>query len=432
MNLTSRLFRPPQPVPEQHRRNFFHLYMDVFWFGVLNGSTLVFLSIYATRAGATPEQMGFLSAAPAVMNLIFTLPAGLWVRRFSTHKATCWAWVITRIFYLLLIPLPILLPETAQVWTIILITFIMSIPGTVAAIIGNVFFAETVPEEWRGQVVGTRNALLAAATMIVSLISGQILIHVSYPLGYQIVFGIGFVGAALSCLNLFMIHPLSTELKPATLEAIQRLAWKSHLRFEILRGPFGRILLLLFAYNLSVFIGQPIFPLYQVHALHFTDQTISLGTGIFWVVYFLGSTSMGSLGRRIGHQAMTALGVLLTSVSVVLFIFSDQPILYALNNIIGGLGWAFLGGGVINYLLERVPSDDRTPYLTWYNLAINAASLIGALLGSSLASSVGLLSTLIFVVFTRMAAGAAILRWGNPPQIRQTPTLPVLGIEGDG
>lgn len=417
MNFFNRLFRPPFPVPAQHRSNFMHLYLDVFWFGVLNGSTLVFLAIYATRAGASPQQMGLLTAVPALVNLFVTLPAGIWARRYKIHTTTCWSTALTRIFYLLFAPLPLLVAPDHQVGAVIAIILVMSIPGTVAAVVGNAFFAESVPPEWRGHVVGTRNALLAATTMITSLISGQILERMPFPTGYQVVFGIGFIGAALSLLHIFFIRPLAaeeTENQSLLVPALSGL--KGLLRFEILSGPFGRVLVLLFLYNLSVFIGQPVFPLYQVRVLFFTDQTISLGTGVFWALHFIGATQSGTIGRRLGNQKMSAIGILMTAISTSLFMVSYHPAIYVISNILAGLGWSMIGGGVLNYLLERVPANDRPPYLAWYNLAVNAASLTGAMLGSLIAASIGLVGAMLLVITARLIAALAIYRWGSSSQ----------------
>lgn len=423
MNLFNRLFRPPFPVPAQHRSNFFHLYLDVVWFGVLNGSTLVFLAVYATRSGASPQQMGLLTAVPAIINLLITMPAGIWVRRFNTRKINVWAAASTRIFYLLFALLPALFAPDQQVWAIILITLVMSIPGTVVAVIGNAFFADAVPPDWRGHVVGMRNALLAATTMVVSLISGQILERMPFPTGYQVVFLIGFVGALLSLVHIFLVRPLPADT-PVELAAPAPAGWKALLRFEILSGPFGRVLLMLFLYNFSVFIGQPVFPLYQVRVLFFTDQTISLGTGVFWVLHFLGSTQSGALARRLGNQKMTAAGIFMTAISTTLFIVSYHPAIYVASNILAGIGWSLIGGGVLNYLLERVPANDRPPYLAWYNLAVNAASLAGAVLGSQLADTIGLLGAMLLVVAARLTAALAIYRWGSPSETQQDGAQP--------
>ena len=58
----------------------------------------------------------------------------------------------------------------------------------------NQFFMEAVPAEWRGLVVGRRNAIMSIVSFAVTLICGQILTHVVFPTGYQIMFLIGFVG----------------------------------------------------------------------------------------------------------------------------------------------------------------------------------------------------------------------------------------------
>ena len=83
------------------------------------GSILVFLQIYASRLGATPFQLGLLTAAPAVVNLLFTFPAGSLTRKWSTAGAVCWSALLMRSFYFLLILLPVLFPAGTQIWLII-------------------------------------------------------------------------------------------------------------------------------------------------------------------------------------------------------------------------------------------------------------------------------------------------------------------------
>jgi MFS family permease len=430
MRLLQQLFRSPEPVPEQYRANFFHLYMDIAWFGVLNGSILTFLAIFGARLGASATQLGLLAAAPAVVNLIFTLPAGIWVRRFSTKSATCWSSAISRLFYLFLIPLPSLLPAETQIWVIITIILVMNIPGTIAAVLGNAFFAEAVPAHWRGHVVGTRNALLAATAMLSTLACGQILERLPFPLGYQVVFGIGFIGAALSVMHIFFIKPIKeeeAEPQPEGLAQAQKPLVHKSLRLDVLFGPFGRVLILLFMYQFSVFIAMPIFPLYQVRVLQFSDQTISLGTSLFWIVHFFGSTQTGRLSRRISNQKMFAGGLLLTALSSLIFIFSFNLAIYTACQIVAGIGWSMIGGGVLNYLLERVPANDRPPYLSWYNLSINAAALLGALIGPLIAGQAGLIGAMVVVVVFRVLAGLAILQWGSNKQRAPVSVLPDAG-----
>src|SRR5512147_3062906 len=95
-----RLFAPAQPIPAAHRGTFLNLFMDMAWIGVLSGSTITFLSVYAARLGATSTQIGFISAAPAVINLIFAIPAAGWTRGRPLGAAAFWSSAFARIFYL--------------------------------------------------------------------------------------------------------------------------------------------------------------------------------------------------------------------------------------------------------------------------------------------------------------------------------------------
>src|SRR5512134_3078892 len=103
--MLSRFFKQPS-IPDQYRSNFLHLYMDIAWYGVLSGSAISFLNIYATRIGATGFQIGLLGALPAAVNLVLALPAGRWLATQHTGRAVFWTAVFYRAGYLPFIFLP--------------------------------------------------------------------------------------------------------------------------------------------------------------------------------------------------------------------------------------------------------------------------------------------------------------------------------------
>src|SRR5512137_2833693 len=102
--------------PTHLRFNFLHLYWDIFWYGVLAGSTIAFLSVYAARLGATSLQIGLLTAAPAIVSLIVSLPAGRWLERRSLVRVTFYGAIAQRAGYPILMILPWLFPASGQVW----------------------------------------------------------------------------------------------------------------------------------------------------------------------------------------------------------------------------------------------------------------------------------------------------------------------------
>lgn len=411
----------PLSIPEPHRSNFVNLYWDVAWFGVLNGSTLSFLVIFATRQGASEMQIGLINAMPAVINLLFAIPASSWLNSLPLRKGVFWSAVAYRLFYLLLIPLPALLLPAAQIWVITALTLLMSIPGTALSVGFNTLFAEAVPIEYRGRVTGIRNATLALVTTLTSLSCGYLLVRVDYPAGYQVVFAIGFLGAVLSTLFLWRVRPLARIAGPAedrespAVKKGNSLAarLRKNFRLDLLNGPFGLTMLLLFVFHFGQYIAIPVFPIFTVNELQLSDQIISIGTGLFNLTTFFASLRLERYVRRLGNHKVMAIGAAVLGVYPMLFTLSRGVPLYLLASLVGGLTWALVSGALFNYLLERIPEDNRPSYLAWYALVSNAALLLGSIAGPLTAGWIGLRVSLVVFAILRWTAAAAIWFWGG-------------------
>src|SRR5215213_1036763 len=127
--MLTRLFQQSS-IPNEYRSNFLHLYLDIGWFGILSGSAINFLNIYATRIGATGFQIGMIGAMSAIVNLFLAIPTGRWLQTQNTGKAIFWSSVYYRIGFVAFIFLPMLSNQMGQIWAIIIITFLMAIPLT--------------------------------------------------------------------------------------------------------------------------------------------------------------------------------------------------------------------------------------------------------------------------------------------------------------
>jgi predicted MFS family arabinose efflux permease len=79
-----------------------------------------------------------------------------------------------------------------------------------------------------------------------------------------------------------------------------------------------------------------------------------------------------------------------------------------------------VGGALPTYLFAQVPQDDRPAYLAWYNLALNAAVLLGVLLGPLLADWFDLQIALALSFVFRFAS--ALVMWAV--ERNQTHPLP--------
>lgn len=414
-------------IPPELRQNFTHLYLDMGWFGILSGSSLAFLSVYAARLGANPFQVGLLGALPAVINLIFAIPASQWLQKRAIGKAVFWTSVFYRFGYLLLIPLPWLFANQQQIWVLVLLSLVMGIPGTALAVGFNALFAEAVPASWRAHVAGLRNVILSVVYLVTSILCGAILNNIAFPVGYQIVFGIGFLGAVMSSFHLFFVRPIvttidvypdSTPVSSNTVVSNQGIrSWfkqrhQKLISIKIWKTPFRRTLIVLLFFHTAQFLAIPLYPLYFVNVLRLNDQQIGIGSAAFYFTGLIGSMQLARISNRWGHHKVTSLGAILISLYPILLVFSNGYFQYLVISLIGGYGWAFVGGALVNYLLEKTPGNNWSAYLAWYNIILNIAILAGSLLGPVLAGHVGLGLALLIIGGFRLLSGLAILKWG--------------------
>lgn len=430
------LFNPPS-VPAEYRRNFTHLYFDIAWYGLLAGSAVNFLTVYAARLGASGLQIGLLGALTAAVNLVLAIPAGRWLEKRPVDKAVFWTAVAYRAGYLLWVFLPFIFGADSQgeIWALIVINFLMGVPLTVVGLGFNALFAAAVPAEWRAHVAGTRNVLLSVTFILTSLVSGYLLDRVAFPLGYQIIFLIGVMGGAMSSLHLWFVRPLSEPTghgpvspssepesaslaspAPAELPVARasspRTSLRDTLRLDILESPFRSVLLGMFAFHLSQFLAIPLFPIAFVRFLNLTDEHIGIGTALFYLAVLVGSTQLNRLVRRAGHKNITGWGVMGMAVYPILLALAANVWHFYGLSALGGFAWALVGGAYANYLLENIPEHDRPAHLAWYTIVLNACTLLGSLAGPAIAEAIGLSTALVLFGALRGLAGFAILKWG--------------------
>lgn len=428
---------PHTKISALEAANFTHLYWDVAWFGLAFGSTLSFLSVFATRLGATGWQIGLLSAGPALVSVLFTLPVGRWLRGRPLDRTVTQVSIWHRIGYLLLTPLPFLLPQTLQVWAILTIVLLMAIPGTALTVGFNALLATTVAPEFRARVVGRRNALLAGTIMIAFVVSGWILDRLTFTWGYTTVFTLGAVGAWMSTYHIhkiqapeapqFQMRPIKDYAQPGRtlgfsgvmphrLNIGLRLWLNKQLNladaFASVSGRYWRVMAAYFAFHFAQFLPIALFPIFWVRELGLDDGIIGWINASFYLAMLAFAPLLERLAHRLGNYRLNVVGAILLGLYPLLTALSQGPVLLFIAGIAGGATWAILSGALSNRLLEHIPDNDRPAHLALYNLALNIATLSGTMIGPLMANLVGLREALFIMFALRVASGLILARWG--------------------
>jgi MFS family permease len=417
-----RYFTFPTTLSPVLRSNFTYWFMDIGWWGLYTGATAAFLTIYAARIGATANQIGLLSAVPALLALLISLPVGRWLETRQAQRITVIGCFIARLLFVVYALLPWLLPAKLQIGAILGLAIFSAIPNAVIGISFTRLFMVTVPSEWRGVIVGTRNAILAIVSFVITMVSGQILAHLAFPMGYQVVFFIGFIGGIMTVPQIARVRAVASEVlvnrdrlpdrspaDGASTPAPKRRLWP---KVDAEGRRYLRVIGLLFLFNMTNNCVAPLIPNLLVNKLDLSDTLISIGTATNSMLVFIVSLSIAWLTRRTGNRRATALGAALLAFQALFLALARDATFYLVSAVTAGIATGVLNAAQYNYHLENIPAAERSSWLSWNMLLGNAAVLLGSLAGPLLARLGGSYEALLVFGALRFVMGLVILKWG--------------------
>ncbi len=407
-------------VPKKLHHNFIIFYWDIAAWGLYTGSMMVFLTVYATRAGATSEQIGMLNAGPAVISLLLSIPAGFLAKRMTIHRGIVLGAFFARATLIFMVFIPSLLPPEWQVTAVIVFTILLAIPNTMINICFGPLFMGGIPPEWRATVVGTRNAINAIISFVVTLICGQLLTHLPYPLGYQVVFFIGFVGCAITIYTLGSVQNLfpapvaapAVHLSPSDQPVYRKLLRSLIPGHDAAAKHYMVVVLMLTVMNTAAYMAAPLIPLLTVNQLGLDDGVISVGSAASNILVFIVSLMVARLTSRYGSRKLTAVGTALLCFQTLTLAFARDATLFIVSSVVAGVASGIVAATSFNYHLESLPEMDQTIWISWNIMLSNIAVLLGSFAGPVLANAVGIPMALIGVGVIRMLLGIVIYLWG--------------------
>lgn len=430
------------------RSNFRHIYGDVIWYGVLHGTAIAFLNVYAARLGATTFQIAFITSAPAAVNLLLSLPIARWLEQRQLHGPVSRSALYHRLPYFLMATLPLWLANSSQPLALAVITLVMAMPGTAFVIGFNAQYAQVVPPQWRLIISGRRVALVAASITVSALLAGQLLDHIPFPLNYQIVFLLGGLGSLVTTYHVASLRvPQPDELQPAPnaggglleggtavgmLRALNPMRSSTGLRFllrgngrpllrwDLLRSSYGHLMFAYLIFYIAQLMPVALFPILFVNDLRFTDGTISIATTLFHGAMVLSSLQIGRLASRFGFRAIMLAAALIYGAHPLLGALAIGAKTIWLGALIGGIGWGLGGSALHTHLMDRAAEADRPAYMALHNLVLNLGILVGVLLGPLLAQVASVRMGLAASGLLMFAAGALLWQFSTTTQSNDT------------
>ena len=401
-------WRKPRHTAEEE--NVWQLYNEVIWWGVMNGVAGTFLGVFAIRLGASAQLMGLLTALPALVTSIWSIPASRIVES-QRHRIPILvsAAALQRGGYLLIALMPFA-TFLRQADTLVLLASLVTLPTVLFNVAFTSLLADVVPPNERARVISIRSLLLTIVSMATTLLGGWVLDRILFPYNYQLLF---IVAATASLMGLPHLRRLQVaEAKPLDSgppPARFRDRWRNTIQSLSKQGNFWRFAVGTFTFYWGLYLPIPLYNLYRVRELDISDAWIGLFSVAFNLSSLLPYVFWGRQAGKRGNRWVLLASTAGMSLYPTLTGFSSRVEPLLLVSIWGGLFGPGFNISLFNALLENTPADHRPSYVGIHTTLINVASFLAPLLGSALSEMWGVRTILIASGGVRLLGVLAML-----------------------
>ncbi len=392
----------PPILRERNFRNFW-LGQSISVFG--DQITLLAIPVVAVLVlGATPAEMGLLTAAGLLPHLLFSLPAGVWLDRIQDRRRLMIAVDIGRAALILSIPLAHV-AGVLSLEQLFLVTFGVGCFAVIFDIAWNTLFVAVTPRSEFVSANTLLNGSRSLAYVAGPAIAGILMSVLGAPLTI-VLDGLSYLASAGYLTRVHAPEP-PIEHEPGNVWA-QLVAGTSF----VARDPIMRPALISVAWvNLFNLAYNALFVLYATTHLGIDPAGLGLVLGAAGFGGLLGVAVAGWIGRRIGLGPAYALGLIIFTAPLILvpLVSGSMPIVLAgvfLAEFICGFGVMILDINANVIIKARTPDVIRSRATGAWRFVNYGVRPIGAVMGGVMATAFGVRETLLVVT---IAACAGVL-----------------------
>ncbi|HOB40922.1 MFS transporter [Candidatus Darwinibacter acetoxidans] len=348
-----------------------------------------YLGLFALGLGATPSQIGMLTAFPNLIGNLLQIPAGLWSERMKDKRILpIVGGYLARSTWALLAIVPFLVPPQYRVGVVILLATFRILAANIGVPAWTALQAELIPRAIRGRYYANRN-IVCNISAVAATVLATVLLTLRFPLNFQLIFG-GAAALGLTATYIFStIEFAQSPPKPRqgiSFRAKVQAFWGEVRTQKDFRSYVRSSLI----WNFGVNLASSLFVVYFVEDLGGAAGFWAVFSGVNLATQVLVQRYWGRLADVFGQKnVMLASGI--GAVFLPLLWWGTRSTWFPLIiYIINGVAWGGYNLGAFNLLLEITPDDNRTVYVGAYNTLMGLAMAAGPLVGGFAAESFGL------------------------------------------
>jgi MFS family permease len=416
-------------LPPERDAGLRHLYANGVFGMFSENAAANYTNLYLLSLNASNAQIGLYNTLTQVATAITPLPGAAIAERTGAYRGIIiWPNLLARVGFLLLALLPFLMgPQAAGVVAVAMALMVgRTVLGQFTTATWTAFVGKLVPPRIRVRYFSARTFAMSIASMLGTLIAGQIIAGFGAPPGFQLVFlmagTVGFVASyAFTRIprSQFPIKEQRLEIRDSKLRIPSSI---SNLQSLISKNPvFLRYTLAGCLMALAVNIGGPFIQVYQAKVLGFSAAQISYIVTAELISSLIAGRVYGSLiFARFGDFRVMRVLRVLTAVVPFGWVFIQNPIVGALNHMLAGVVWSGHELAAFNGLLSVTPEEGRARFIAINSFAVSICAALGPMLGGLLSEVIGYQPLFALSTVLRVAAGIlfiVLVRDWNKKQI---------------
>jgi MFS family permease len=345
-----------------------------------------FVAMYLLDAlHATNDEMGLLNSLPSLVNLFAMLAAAVMIGRTRSKKRFCAiATTVSRSFYVWIALVPLLPIGDPALWVVWLVA-LTRVPQSFGDLSWQALMGDIIDPERRSVFFSERNRAMTIVGLLVTFGTGLVLQqfdkHLQWP--YQIAF-IATVLFSFMEILLLLWHdepaaPADNQVSVIVkgVRNIRGQAIKDMIRNRAFLWVVGALLFFNFAWQMS----WPLFNIYQIRTAHAPAFWLGMITVANQLGQILTFRWWGRMEERYGTGKMMAWAAIGMGLAPVLTIMSTNMVYLCIVNLFTGIPLAGTLLLLFNYLLEVSPTEHRTTYIAYYNVALSVVGFIAPEVG---------------------------------------------------
>ena len=375
-----------------------------------------FVLMFAKRMGADDYHIALLNALPPLIAVFVLIPCSILIEKVNRKKSTTSLMILLNsIFYAIIAFVPFIPGQVKIIVYIILIGF-MNWPGSLYITTWQSFFADIFNGSNANHVYSLRSKYSALFGLIAALFAGLILTEIPGNDSERLLIYQAFYIAcfAITLLQLYFLSKVRQESSdPVDSRQTVSVPFKLSSFEEIFRNKgFMIFCLCTFLFHIAWQMGWPLFFLYNVDHAGLNEFQIGMVSVIAGITSFFSYSIWSRFIEKKGTRFVIIIGALGLALNPLFFtsLLSFSAII--LVNVLAGFSGAGFTYTLFCSLLETLPENKKTIYISLFNTFINISGFISPFIGIWLYKLTGIYTAFFIIAVLRLLASSFyIIRW---------------------